>query len=514
MNRSNPFVGLFEERFGPPAGAALAIVHALPRLREAIADEAEELAVEAVTRAGTAGEKLASLAPGDVARVEALRPIVAQVMLGGVGEIVHGAVGKPEPADTLLHALEHELMLPPAVEPAGAGDAALTEAVRRVVGDAQGLGLGAIDWTISDWRHCGTRVARGVLFGEAVSPTAAEAPASDASPPGTPAAAATAPAEEQRVYASLGRRLVAVLADFVILFALWMLGALVAGLAGRWTGTDTENEVAGWIVMLSPIFYFSVFELFWRATPGKALLGLVVAPDHAEGMDWPGRILLREIIGRVVNQLLWGLGYWVAFRHPHRQSWGDRMSGTVVLRRPARGWLVRTGRIAVPAAAGVGVLLAALGTASNRATRADEEASPRVDAIFQRILAGRARVDTLMTRPVDGPEAYRADMRAALDETNELERQSRLGLELTRQSHSRYPLLRPGVSRQYEQVERLWALHLDEAAAMRRWANQGLEQCCDGTPPDLLAYRMIFRRSDVTAIRQRIVRLADEMKEP
>jgi uncharacterized RDD family membrane protein YckC len=305
----------------------------------------------------------------------------------------------------------------------------------------------------------------------------------------------------------MGQRLVAVLVDVAIVVALWGLFGIASGMAG-WTAPEDDTALT-WAVTLSMVVYFSVFQTRWRRTPGKALLGLAVEPDHPEGMGWPGRVVLRELLGRVLNQFFFGAGYWVAFFHPHRQSWGDRMAGTVVLRRPAPRWLRRTGMIGGVGALVTGALVVLMARWADDIDRTDAVVDPQVDAAAAAITASRSRIDTLMTRFADGTEAYGADMEAALDEVDRFERQARLGLELTRRSRGSRPVLFPGARRQYDYAERLWQLCLEEAAAWRRQAKLGLAQNAAGVPSGLLAYRMALCGSDVAAVQKRI-RALDE----
>lgn len=402
MIRTNPYVTVYEERFGPLAGAPQAIVRALPHIREAVADEAERLAAEFVARqAPSPYAPRDDRAPDeDIARVEALRPLVARIMLGAIGEVLATAAGDADRGTVLLHALEHELMLPPRQAPGPAADPGIDSAgtLRESIAAAAGPGRDdsreSLDRAIAAWHRSGHTVAQHALYGRPGETPEADAPGTGDAPPVRDDMPGTGPTGDARVYASLRRRLAAVIVDLSILWSVWVVAAFVQQVAGL------EGDVYEWIVLLTPAVYFGAFEMRWHATPGKALLGLGVYADHAEGMGWPGRILLREIVGRLLNQVLWGAGYWVAIRHPHRQSWGDRLAGTVVVRHPAPRWLRRTAKSLAPASALVLVFSLWASGWVTEARRVENEVTPEFKAAVDGVTASDARIDTLMSRRV------------------------------------------------------------------------------------------------------------------
>ncbi len=74
--------------------------------------------------------------------------------------------------------------------------------------------------------------------------------------------------------------------------------------------------------------------LFWverQGTPGKLALGLRIVDARDGGPVPVGRLALRYI-GYLVSALPLGLGYLWAIWDPRRQSWHDKMGGTVVVK--------------------------------------------------------------------------------------------------------------------------------------------------------------------------------------
>lgn len=72
-------------------------------------------------------------------------------------------------------------------------------------------------------------------------------------------------------------------------------------------------------------------------TPGKYLVGEQVV-DHLDGAQpGIGKMLLREVLGKWVSGLLFGLGYLWAIWDKDGQAWHDKIAGTVVIKRRAGG---------------------------------------------------------------------------------------------------------------------------------------------------------------------------------
>jgi uncharacterized RDD family membrane protein YckC len=138
----------------------------------------------------------------------------------------------------------------------------------------------------------------------------------------------------------IGRRLWAHILDtavfalvFVVIFALGGGMASATGASGSGLGSI--------ILFLFVAFCGYIALLFWflarGLTPGKYLAGEQVV-EHLTGKNpGIGRMLLREIIGKWVSGLLFGLGYFWAIWDKDGQAWHDKIAGTVVVKRPPAG---------------------------------------------------------------------------------------------------------------------------------------------------------------------------------
>lgn len=142
------------------------------------------------------------------------------------------------------------------------------------------------------------------------------------------------------------------------IFCIWCEGLISnpkvgtkAGLARRWfatvldsvsfvllfgvLGLFDEAESDGSFVLIIVLAYIVFFLWFLSRgmTPGKWLLDeQVVEKLHGEDPGL-GRMLLREVIGKFVSGLFFGLGYLWAVWDNDQHAWHDKIAGTVVVRR-------------------------------------------------------------------------------------------------------------------------------------------------------------------------------------
>lgn len=138
------------------------------------------------------------------------------------------------------------------------------------------------------------------------------------------------PAPQIGKKAGLFARFMALVLDPVIAILLYV-GA-IAVLGGGTGSADVGIAVA----VLLPIIYFVWYLSLMRQglSPGKKLLGLQVV-DHQTGrIPGFGKMFVREIIGRGISGLIFGLGYLWAIFDKNAQSWHDKIAGTVVVKSP------------------------------------------------------------------------------------------------------------------------------------------------------------------------------------
>ena len=131
------------------------------------------------------------------------------------------------------------------------------------------------------------------------------------------------------------------------LFARWIAWAIDPGIGiCAWLLPTAllaaiSPQVAGLFAVVFPLAYFIWFLTLLQKglTPGKMLLGLQVVDQRNGAIPGFGKMFLREIIGRILSGLFFGLGYFWAIFDKNGQAWHDKLAGTVVIKRgpaPAR----------------------------------------------------------------------------------------------------------------------------------------------------------------------------------
>ena len=79
------------------------------------------------------------------------------------------------------------------------------------------------------------------------------------------------------------------------------------------------------------IVYYVGLTGTYGATVGKMILGLKVVDTNGQKIGF-GKAALREVVGKWISGLVFGLGYiWVAF-DPKKQGWHDKLAGTYVVK--------------------------------------------------------------------------------------------------------------------------------------------------------------------------------------
>lgn len=126
--------------------------------------------------------------------------------------------------------------------------------------------------------------------------------------------------------ANLFARWVALLLDPLIAVVLYFIGIGVFG--------AMSEELGIVAAILLPIFYLVWFLTLLRQgfTPGKKLLGLQVINQQTGENPGFGKMFLREVIGRFLSALFFGIGYFWALFDKNSQAWHDKLAGTVVVK--------------------------------------------------------------------------------------------------------------------------------------------------------------------------------------
>jgi len=151
-----------------------------------------------------------------------------------------------------------------------------------------------------------------------------------------PAYGAAAP---QLTYVSVGRRLVAIIIDLIILGVVNGLVGLIfhSGSVTNVNGAMSYNSSGPGAALqfIIPLVYYIVMEAMWGATLGKMALGIRVVKLDGSPISWGESIIrnLLRIIDGIPYFIPYLLGAILVWTSPTRQRLGDRVAKTVVVRR-------------------------------------------------------------------------------------------------------------------------------------------------------------------------------------
>ncbi len=121
-------------------------------------------------------------------------------------------------------------------------------------------------------------------------------------------------------------------AGFWIRLVAWIIDSLVVGFALQFI--TFFNPSFGTLLLLwvvGPWVYYVTLTGIRGQTLGKMALGLMVIREDGS-LPGLGYAALREIIGKFVSGLLFGLGFFSAGWDKRKQGWRDKIAGTVVIR--------------------------------------------------------------------------------------------------------------------------------------------------------------------------------------
>ncbi|HCH59554.1 MAG TPA: hypothetical protein DEV73_03000 [Candidatus Zambryskibacteria bacterium] len=131
--------------------------------------------------------------------------------------------------------------------------------------------------------------------------------------------------------ASLFRRWVATVIDPVLAVVLYFFAA---GFLGGVAMAFGMGATLGAIIIVTigyGIFYLNLLKR--GMTPGKWLLSERVVESISGNYPGLWRMILREIIGKFVSGLFFGLGYFWAIWDRDGQAWHDKIAVTVVVQK-------------------------------------------------------------------------------------------------------------------------------------------------------------------------------------
>jgi uncharacterized RDD family membrane protein YckC len=132
-------------------------------------------------------------------------------------------------------------------------------------------------------------------------------------------------------YVGIGLRLVATIIDWVVLFVIMYVVALATGNVGE-AGFEMQGTPAllGFVLWF---LYYVAMEATTGATLGKMAVGIrVVRADGASPIGW-GPSIIRNVLRIVDGLFVYLIGAVLVMTSPTKQRLGDRVAGTVVVKR-------------------------------------------------------------------------------------------------------------------------------------------------------------------------------------
>lgn len=156
----------------------------------------------------------------------------------------------------------------------------------------------------------------------------------------TPVAAqAPTPTNQTMVFASVGRRFVALFLDGIVLGLLTAGIGYLGGSGSEWTTNEYDVLVrtGGMSVMMGQVISLIIYGVYYiyfigsmGQTPGKRIMGIKVVTTTGEHPSF-GTATMRYIVS-LLSGAVFLLGYVWAFFGKERQTWHDKAAGTYVVK--------------------------------------------------------------------------------------------------------------------------------------------------------------------------------------
>jgi uncharacterized RDD family membrane protein YckC len=258
-----------------------------------------------------------------------------------------------------------------------------------------------------------------------------------------------------RIYATMTQRLCAYLADYVLIYFLVLATFVVLGFVGSPLASD--ESLATGVALLALFLYMITAQTSYHTTVGKYIAGIEVVNElpNRKYPTW-GRLLLRETVGRLCNFFFWGAGYWTAIRHPFKQAWSDRMSGTLVVARPTNKIISRGLTAFVLVALVIDVGVTAYGSQEQERQKRYAAFSKELKTLGGAIETSRKNIEVLVGAEAKDLDAYRGQMREMTTWLDRYDADTELMEQAIRKALSEGTISSTSEKQQMETLLRLW----------------------------------------------------------
>ena len=131
-------------------------------------------------------------------------------------------------------------------------------------------------------------------------------------------------------YASFWRRLGAALLDAIIIAIVLIPFSMLFGVGGDNAGAGAS--LYGLVSLVISWGYPMYFIGAKGQTPGKMALSVNVIRKEDGQVPGYTKAFLREVVGKFISSLVFGLGFFWMIWDKDKQTWHDKIAGTVVIR--------------------------------------------------------------------------------------------------------------------------------------------------------------------------------------
>lgn len=134
---------------------------------------------------------------------------------------------------------------------------------------------------------------------------------------------------------NLKPQLISQKAGFVFRWAAYSLDSLIVAFVIEIFSFLTKNllniniktsEVGGAVLLI----YFTITTGLYGASFGKKFFKLIIVDEQGNKPGW-GKSILREVVGKIISSIVFGLGFAWALWDKNKQTWHDKISGTYVV---------------------------------------------------------------------------------------------------------------------------------------------------------------------------------------
>ena len=313
------------------------------------------------------------------------------------------------------------------------------------------------------------------------------------------------------IYAGMGQRFCAYLADYILIYFIVLCAYLISALVG--SPLSSDESAANMLALLALVVYMTIAQMSYHTTVGKYIMGIEVVnevPDR-KYPSW-GRILKRETLGRFCSFLLWGAGYWTAIGHPNKQAWSDRMSGTLVVPRTTNRVIARALMAFLLIALLVDLGVTGWGYQQQEKQKRYAAVSSQLSSIGAAVETSRKEVERLVSTQADDIEGYQRSMRQMTPWLDRYDSEVDQMQAAIRTALNEGTISSSGERQQMEKLLRLWDIRKQQSQRRRDEAQVILNYVPNPLAAKQFQSELEMIDSDINSLEQQAAQLVSEIQ--